>query len=336
MGLRVAHDSLFDLLPADLVLRLDQCNKIGRRDRERANCRQHVLERDEADVDGDEVRRLGKAVEVPDIGFLQRNDLGPRAQARMQLAASDVDGVDAPGAALEQHLREAAGRRADVEADAPARIETEMVERGRELLPAPRHIRMRGRGAQNRVGGNLLGRLAHRPVIGDDQAGFDRGLRLGAAVEQPALDQQPVGAQARGHRHLPAVRRERSGTAGIPAPLNKKHRPSHPSRQTMRRFAKLLPALLGIALSTSAAGAGTRYPGLQLDERMSIRAPVHVSIFPKGLFVPAGSPHGERSAVPHAGRSRRILHIHIGRRQGRVAAKLSAKQPQGPAPRPGI
>ncbi len=43
---------------------------------------------------------------------------GRRAQPRMQLAAPDVDRVDAPRAAREQHLGEAAGRGADVETDA--------------------------------------------------------------------------------------------------------------------------------------------------------------------------------------------------------------------------
>ena len=36
----------------------------------------------------------------------------------MQLAVPDIDRVDAPGAACEQHLGETAGRGADIEADA--------------------------------------------------------------------------------------------------------------------------------------------------------------------------------------------------------------------------
>ena len=41
----------------------------------------------------------------------------------MQLAATDVYGIDPPRAACEQHVGEASGRGADIEADAAARIE---------------------------------------------------------------------------------------------------------------------------------------------------------------------------------------------------------------------
>jgi hypothetical protein len=51
---------------------------------------------------------------------------------------------------------------------------------------------MRRRRLQLRVDRNLLRRLAYRRVVGGDKAGFDRGLRLGAAVEQAALDQQAI------------------------------------------------------------------------------------------------------------------------------------------------
>ena len=45
------------------------------------------------------------------------------------LAMADIDGVDAGRAAFEQHLRETAGRRADIEAGAPGRVVGEAVER---------------------------------------------------------------------------------------------------------------------------------------------------------------------------------------------------------------
>src|SRR5215204_3819000 len=53
---------------------------------------------------------------------------GPREQ--------HIDRVDALGAAGEQHLRKAAGRGADIEADVTGRIKAEMVERGCELHAA--------------------------------------------------------------------------------------------------------------------------------------------------------------------------------------------------------
>ena len=61
----------------------------------------------------------------------------------MQLAVSDIERIDAMCAAREQHLREAAGRRAGIEADLAGRIEAEMVKRSRELDAAARHPGMR-------------------------------------------------------------------------------------------------------------------------------------------------------------------------------------------------
>src|SRR5581483_10865082 len=67
--------------------------------------------------------------ERADVGLLQANDAGIRAQAGVQLVASDVDRVDLPRAPLEQNLGKAAGRGADIEADAAVRVEAEMIER---------------------------------------------------------------------------------------------------------------------------------------------------------------------------------------------------------------
>src|SRR5262249_32973225 len=91
----------------------------------------------------------------------------------------------------------------DIEADAAAGIklgiEAEVIERGCELHPAARYVRVRRLGAQHRVGGNFLRRLRDDNVVGGHAAGGDGGLRLGAALEQAALDQQPIDANAASH-----------------------------------------------------------------------------------------------------------------------------------------
>ena len=51
----------------------------------------------------------------------------------VELAVADVDGVDAPRAALQQAVGEAAGRGADVEADQAAGVDAEMLDGGRQL-----------------------------------------------------------------------------------------------------------------------------------------------------------------------------------------------------------
>ena len=54
----------------------------------------------------------------PRVRALHRDDARVATQRLGELAATDVESVDAARAALQQHVREAAGRRADVEADA--------------------------------------------------------------------------------------------------------------------------------------------------------------------------------------------------------------------------
>ena len=66
-----------------------------------------------------------RRIEIADIGLLDGNDIVAAAQPRMQLAAADIDRIDAPRAALEQHFGEAAGRGADIEADAAGDIDAE-------------------------------------------------------------------------------------------------------------------------------------------------------------------------------------------------------------------
>ena len=99
-------------------------------------------------------------------------------------------------AALEQDLRESAGRSPGIEADAALGIEGEMIERSGKLHASARDVRMRRRRRKVRVDCDLFRGLAHEGVVGGDTPGCDRCLRLGATVEQAALDQQPVGAQA--------------------------------------------------------------------------------------------------------------------------------------------
>src|SRR4051812_39002650 len=108
------------------------------------NVRKHQLERNEADVHGGELRRLNepRRIELADVGFFQRYDSRIATQPRVQLSATDIDGVDLVRAVREQHLGKAAGRRADIKANIATRIEAEGVERGDKLQRATRNPRM--------------------------------------------------------------------------------------------------------------------------------------------------------------------------------------------------
>ncbi len=91
-----------------------------------------------------------------------RDDVVAAAQPRVQLAACRHRPHRRAGAAREQHFGEAAGRGADIEADAAGYIETEMIERRRKLDAAARHVGVLGLGRDDRGGGNLLGCFAQR------------------------------------------------------------------------------------------------------------------------------------------------------------------------------
>ena len=58
----------------------------------------------------------------------------------MQLPVPDIDGVDLRRASRQEHLREAARRGADIERNAPRRIEAERIEPRFELQRAARDV----------------------------------------------------------------------------------------------------------------------------------------------------------------------------------------------------
>src|ERR1700681_777681 len=115
----VADDAFLQMRPSCLDVRLDQHDEFRRR---RAECErrgQHELQRDKAHIGDHKLDRLGYelAVERARIGALKRHDAAAVLQRRMKLAVADIDGIDEPGAALEENLAEAAGGSADIEAD---------------------------------------------------------------------------------------------------------------------------------------------------------------------------------------------------------------------------
>src|SRR5580698_1198314 len=150
----IAHDAFLDVAAAGFELRLDQRKKRCPCFEDFADSRRDELERDEAHVHRGKIRLFGKArrIEAADIGFLHGDDIAAAAQARMQLIAADVDRVDALRAAQSQNFGEAAGRGANVEANAPGHVEMKMIERGCKLDAATRHIRMLRLGRDDRGG----------------------------------------------------------------------------------------------------------------------------------------------------------------------------------------
>ena len=139
----VADDAaLADLVAADLELRLDQRDDrlARRRPQQLGDPRQHERQRDERHVDHREVARLGdpREIEVADVLALEHDDARVLAERPRELAVADVDRVDPRRAAAQQHVGEAAGRRADVERGHPGRIDARTSSSPCTSLSAPR------------------------------------------------------------------------------------------------------------------------------------------------------------------------------------------------------
>ena len=164
---RIAHDAaLSHGRPARLELRLDQRHQPGSGPRERQRHRQRLGQRDEAHVGDEGADRLRheRAIEPARVAILERDDPGVGGKARVQLVVAHVDGIDARRAAVEQHLGEAAGRRADVEGNDAVNGKAEMVERGDQLRGSARDVSVRrARQADGGIGGDAGARAASRP-----------------------------------------------------------------------------------------------------------------------------------------------------------------------------
>jgi hypothetical protein len=107
------------------------------------------VERDERHIADDKIHRLGQAVtcQVAGIGLFPHEDARIVPQLQVQLRGSDVDGVHARGAMLEEAVGEPAGRGADVGAHGRAGVERGPgVQRRLEFPPAPAHEPVAERG----------------------------------------------------------------------------------------------------------------------------------------------------------------------------------------------
>src|SRR5437764_514722 len=91
----IANDTLLDRAAWRLELRLDQREQMAGRRGKLERDRQHVLQRDEADVDYDDIgpRRQTFARVAADIGLIQLKNPWIVTQRGMQLIRADIDGA---------------------------------------------------------------------------------------------------------------------------------------------------------------------------------------------------------------------------------------------------
>jgi hypothetical protein len=81
-----------------------------------------------------------------------------------------------------------------------------MIERSGELDAAARHIGVLWCCGELGARRNFVRGFSYHHAVGMHEAGGDGRLRLGAAVEQAALDEQAIGAHARAHAGLDVTR----------------------------------------------------------------------------------------------------------------------------------
>ena len=81
--------------------------------------------------------------EVARVQAFEQRDARIRGERRIELPVADIDRDDMRGAALQQHLREAAGRGAEVERRQAGRIEAEGIEAGDQLQRRARDVTRR-------------------------------------------------------------------------------------------------------------------------------------------------------------------------------------------------
>ena len=209
-GRRVAdHPAAADRLPAGLELGLDQQHQVAVVAGQPGQDGQDQAQRDERQVGHGQVDRPA------DLGGLQRAHVGPvqhpdprvLAQAEVELAVADVDGHHLGRPGLQQHVGEAAGGGAGVEAAPPGHRHAEPLE-GRGQLVAAAAGPAPGRAGQGeRVGGGDQRRRLGRDRAGDQDPPVPdgRGGRLPAG-RQTAPDQLAVQPHPGRHRAPTAPR----------------------------------------------------------------------------------------------------------------------------------
>ena len=192
----IAHDALFaDLFPSCLELRLDEADGVAVRIQKPRERGQNELERDERHVHRCEIQLIGDLLmrEVAGVRALHTHHALVAAELPVELTVADVHGVDLFRAVLQHTVGEAAGRRADVGADAVRERDGKRLHRLFELESAAADIAQRvSAHLEHRVGGDRRAGLIDLLPVHIDDAAHDARLRLGARFGKAARNERDV------------------------------------------------------------------------------------------------------------------------------------------------
>jgi hypothetical protein len=119
---RNAGSSTTPFLPsrplADFELRLDQQHSMGAGSCQPGDNRDDISQGDERDISDDHVRCEWQIVrhDLADVDAAHLDDARISGDARVELTVAHIEGDDLVSAPAQQHIAEAARRRADIEA----------------------------------------------------------------------------------------------------------------------------------------------------------------------------------------------------------------------------
>ncbi len=194
MDLAFANHPLFHLRPAGLELRLHQGEHHPIRPHQAGKPWEDEAQRDEGNVDGDEIYFLPDVLEAKITGVEPLLHHHPRIvpELPVQKAAAHVHGVDLSSPVLEETIGEPPSGCADIQANLSRGIDPEGLERGRQFFPAPGDI-ARGREELNmRRRGNRRTGLVHKNPVHPDLPGQDQSLGFGPGGSEAPFHKNEV------------------------------------------------------------------------------------------------------------------------------------------------
>ncbi len=120
------------------------------------------------------------------------HDARVRAQLPIELTGAAIDGMHAGRSGLQEDVGEAAGGRADIEADFAGDVERKVVQRARELESAAAHVGRAGEHVHGAIVRDQVAGFGRLLPVDAHLSGHDEGLGFLAGFGETAVDHQTV------------------------------------------------------------------------------------------------------------------------------------------------
>lgn len=195
MDLRIEQEAAFlDFVPAGFEVGFKEDHAVGGRGQEGKDRRDNFQNRNKRDVHDQEADRFRDIFrgEGPGVGAFEEDNVRTVPQFGVELAVSDIDGVDSGRAAIEEDLSKPAAARADVQADFAGAGDLKPLKGRRQFFRAAADPLRPRFDPDFGVGIDRMAGLVASESLDLDLAGEDRGLGFGAGFEKSALNEDLV------------------------------------------------------------------------------------------------------------------------------------------------